>query len=175
MKQTKLFSEKRITNIIGCLYDELGTDTVPCRKLMKLLYLCDRNMYNVHEVFITNDTYNSMHNGPVLSTTDNLIQLSADKSLDFYFKKHFVKKGDEVIRQKYSPLSDEHQEKKDELTEEGKYIIESVACIFGDDTEKEIISFTHTACDEWKDPEEFGMAIIPITEQDIRNALGKDD
>lgn len=171
MKQENKFSEKRLVAIMSYMYKELKTKSIPYRKLMKLLYLCDRNMYNSYGVSITNDNYVSMHNGPVLSTADSLIQLSANKDIEFYFKKYFVKEGKDVVLQK----SVENFDDDSELSEEEKYIMESVMCIFGEDDEDRLIEFTHTTCSEWKDPQEQGMAIYPITEQDIRRALGKDE
>ena len=67
-----MFNERRVAQMAAYLLDHART-RMKYLKLMKLLYLADRESMKRHGHPISGDRYVSMDHGPVLSNTLNLI------------------------------------------------------------------------------------------------------
>lgn len=161
------FDEKKVTTFLHFILNEMEVEEIGHKKAIKLLYLCDRSMYAAHRKFITNDTYVSMAKGPVLLNTNSLMEISKMEKNTFFSS--FFRNEKSTLKTKdrgdidYSILSD---------TE--KRIAQYQVDLFKDFSEEELIEFTHHVCDEWQNPEEKGVSIIPITVGDIKEALNID-
>ena len=153
------FTEKKIVEVIAYIFNKLAVSKLEYRKLMKLLYLCDRTMYNAFGVFITHDSFKSMKNGPVLVNTDDLLVYSEKKDEKFYFKKYFEKDRKMVsYKQRLDTLS--------ALNKDETAIMDNVISLFGKDSEAQIVYFSHTMLGEWEDPGDCIMKAI--TPEDIK-------
>ena len=164
----EVFNEKKVTSFLHFILSEMGKKTMGYKKAIKLLYLCDRCMYAAHGKFITNDTYVSMSKGPVLVNTNSLIEMSK-KDHEGFFSSHFLKSGKNITMRDVKAPSYKN------LIPAEKRIAQYFVDIFGKSSEEEVIEFTHTFCDEWKNPDKEGLSIIPITIGDIDRALGKNE
>ncbi|QYN43732.1 MULTISPECIES: Panacea domain-containing protein [unclassified Gilliamella] len=133
-------------------------------KLIKLLYLSDRESLNLYGYPISEDKMFSMPHGPVLSQTLDLINGKIDDST--WQKSISDKKDNEIslIPQKID------RETFDELSDADLEILESTYKRFGNMSGFELRDFTHEFCKEWKDPQ--GGA-IKISYKDVFLALGK--
>ena len=77
--------EQKVTEAACYLLQKHGGN-MPYLQLIKLLYLADRSALEKWERPITNDRYCSMDNGPVLSTTYDMIMRRAPENGDFWAK-----------------------------------------------------------------------------------------
>ncbi len=166
-KSMAIFDEKKVTTFLLYLLKEMKQASIGCKKAIKLLYLCDRAMFASHWKFITNDVYVSMSKGPVLVNTNSLMQMTNEIPTSF-FGHYFSKNGDELKVREGIKLDDFDYST---LTAAEKRMAEYHADLFSECTEENIIKFTHSFCEEWKDPIEEGVAIRPISIEDIKRAL----
>ena len=132
-------------------------------KLIKFLYLADREALARWGRPITTDCYVSMKHGPVLSRVLNLITEGEDPSSGETIWTKYISEPDhfDVFLKNDSP-GDLLSEAEDELLDEtfGK---------FGHMNRWKLVDFVHTL-PEWKDPD--GSA-FPITYRDILKAQNK--
>ncbi|MDR2897430.1 MAG: SocA family protein [Spirochaetaceae bacterium] len=128
-------------------------------KMIKLLYLADRESLNEAGDTITGDTYVSMKNGPVLSTVYNLIKREQTNERDqIIWDSRFTKNGYDLIA-----LSDRipHGElSRFEMNTLDKLFDQFSNCDFND-----MIQYVHNPenCPEWKDTN----SSIPISLAEI--------
>lgn len=137
-------------------------------KLIKLMYLIERKMYELFRRFITGDQFYSMDHGPVLSTAYNLITSSdvkiSEEENSVYYKNqlfwntHFKKERYNILSEKTNNL-DHH------LSEEEVKVAENTLYNFKDMKWQELVKWTHENCGEWRNP---NGSSIPITHEDIR-------
>ena len=135
---------------------------MPYLKIMKLLYLADREKLLRKGFSMSEDTLVSMDQGPVLSNTLDLIKgvkreetwnsLISEKQ-DYHIA---LKKNIEV-------------EDLNELNPSDLKILECVWNNFGRMNQWDLVNHTHKACSEWKDPE---GSSSPIPFIDIFRAFG---
>ncbi len=132
-------------------------------KLLKLLYMLDRNSLIKYGRPVTFDAYVSMKHGPVLSFTYDKMFYPPDSSESSYWntsisehEKYFVK------MLKNSPENSHLSSVEEEL-------IQKIYTSFGSMNQYELRDYTHDNFPEWKDPN--GSA-IPIYIQDILIAGG---
>jgi len=134
-------------------------------KLMKLLYLADRESLRRHGEPISGDRYVSMDHGPVLSQTLNLINGAVEAEQKGW--SHWIadKADYEVsLRRRVS------RDALDELSEADLVVLEFIYRKFGRMDQWKLRDYTHRYCIEWKDPE---GSSIPIEIVDIFKALGR--
>lgn len=133
-------------------------------KLMKLLYLADRESMDRYSAPMSDDTPVSMTHGPVLSTTLNLItgqiESPAWRSWVSPDAHHEVSLS--------RPVST--WEDLDELSGAELEILEFVWNKFGHMRRWEIRDLTHEACPEWVNP---GRSSLPIDPRAVFTALGR--
>ena len=131
-------------------------------KLIKLMYIVDREALLRWGRPISTDRYVSMDHGPVLSKTLDLINAGKDpKEKGVWFKHISEPRGYVVTLVKDSPL--------DELSRAEEKLIREVDQKFGHKDKWELVRFLHTL-PEWKDPN--GSA-IQIDYRDILEAGDK--
>lgn len=151
-----LFDEARTAQAAAYLVSLEGGD-MNYLKLMKLLYLSDREAFTQTGLPISGDRWVSMPHGPVLSTTLNLIR---DRSADLR------------VGSPWHDLLLTHAERRsvtlkagvpelDELSEFHVSILNDVYGKFGHMTPFNLRDWTHQNLPEYKDPEGSSLPIEP--------------
>jgi uncharacterized phage-associated protein len=156
------FNEAKTTQISALFIKKHG-GTLNYTKLIKLLYLTDREALSRWERSLTGDSYVAMPRGPVLSKTYDLIDypdfLVDDKS---YWHK-FISKATYDVTLKDQPDIDELSQREIDL-------IEEIYQKYKDKTWGQMIVICHDCCHEWEHP---GDTSIPIMIEDILKELKK--
>jgi uncharacterized phage-associated protein len=152
------FNEQKVTEAAAFLL-ELRGGCMHYIKLLKLLYIADRQAFAEWGVPISNDNYVSMDSGPVLSQTYNLIK-DGGRFWSEYISAPF---GDYEVELSI-PLQ---KRKKLSLAEEE--ILKKVFTEYGYENRWTIVDYMHTL-PEWKNP---GGSSIPISISDILQALNE--
>lgn len=138
----------------------LAGNTMPYLKLMKLLYLADRESFLQTECAISGDRYVSMKNGPVLSQTYDLIKGVSDNF--GYWQKHIETRGYTVR------LIDKPG--KGDLSPLDMDILQGIYQKYGHLNRWDLVNLTHQL-PEWEDP---GSSSRPIRLEKLLAALGFD-
>jgi uncharacterized phage-associated protein len=152
------FDEQKITEAATLLL-ELRGGCMHYIKLLKLLYIADRQALSEWGVPISNDNYVSMDNGPILSQTYNLIK-DGGRFWSEYISAPF--RDYEVELSKPIP-------KKKKLSPAEEEMLRNVFKEYGHKNRWKIVDFMHTL-PEWKNP---GGSSIPISIEDILQALNE--
>lgn len=136
-------------------------------KLIKLLYLADRETLKELEQPISGDRYFSMKNGPVLSRVKDLI--TEEEENEDYWRLNISNPHNFSVRLLQDPGNDD-------LCEAEEEIINKVFEEYGHVDAFKLADLTHVICDEWKDPklDTDGRQSIPIPIEDILKAVGKE-
>lgn len=133
-------------------------------KLIKLLYLADRESLDQYSYPMSGDCPVSMPHGPVLSGTYSLISLGSN-SPDGWEAWISDRENHEVR------LHREFERKDlDELSDAEIAIMQEVWQRFGRMDRWQIRDYTHDHCSEWQDPQGSSR---PISFADIFRALGR--
>jgi len=159
-----MFNQRKVAQMAACLLDH-GKGSMSYLKLMKLLYLADRESMKRHGEPISGDRYVSMDHGPVLSQTLNLINGGVEFEEGGW--NHWIKgkAGYEVsLRRKAS------RDVLDELSDAELDVLDAIYAKFGKMDKWKLRDYTHRYCPEWKDPE---GSSLPIEIIDIFKALGR--
>lgn len=137
-------------------------------KLIKLVYLCDREAFKLWELPISTDNYVSMDNGPVLSNLYDLILRKKNDEAQQYWNNFITLPENFEIRLRVNDIPYE------ELSNREIKLIQVIAEKFRKYKWWEMISYCHNPHNipEWKDP---GSTSIPIAIDEIFKALGKND
>jgi uncharacterized phage-associated protein len=149
------YSESKTTQVAAIFIKKHG-NTLNYTKLIKLLYLTDREALFRWERPLTGDSYVSMPKGPVLSRTYDLIDypdLSGNRS----YWHRFIRKASYDVS-----LIDEPG--TDELSQRELNLIEQIYEQFKDKDWREMIVFCHKYLPEWKDP---GDTSTPLPIEDM--------
>lgn len=157
IKIRSTFDEKKTTQAAAFLIKKSG-NTLNYTKLIKLLYLADREAFKEFERPISGDSYVSMPKGPVLSNTYELISYP-NKS---YWHRHIKKMDYDVC------LSDDPGVSL--LTPNELTVLENIYDQHKNRDWKAMINYCHKCCGEWQHP---GDTSIPIRVDDILKALNK--
>lgn len=133
-------------------------------KLIKLLYLADKESLRGSLQTITGDAYVSMDNGPVLSGLYDLIRDKYhDENIQDLWNSCFLKN-------KYDLEATITQISQDELSIFELQILDQIYEKFSDYSVWDMIHYVHTNCPEWTYPE--GTS-IPIHPDEILASIGK--
>ncbi|WP_110599845.1 Panacea domain-containing protein [Salinicola lusitanus] len=157
-----MFSEEKSAQVAAYLLQKRGGQ-MSYLKLIKLMYLADRESMAEFGYPISDDSWFSMKHGPVLSNVLDLIQgasrtgewerwVTGAPSFEVALANH------DVTRDDYDELSEADIDVLDRVWEE-----------HGAKTRWQLVEYTHDSCEEWHDP--FGSA-RPISPQDMLKALG---
>ena len=158
------FREDKATQAAGVLLRKAG-GRMNYMKLMKLLYLADRESLLRRGRPITFDHYVSMKHGPVLSTVLDRIN-EGDPPQEHSVWHQFVRRvGDyEVELQDGCPA--------DRLSDAEEEILLEVFGRFGAMDKWDLVDLLHRTLQEWTDP---GPSSLPISYRDILKAGGRSD
>jgi len=132
-------------------------------KLLKLLYISDRKSLNIYGKSVTEDTYCSMENGPVLSGVYDLIRRKLENRDQEYWNEHISEVKEYMVE-----LSKDAE--KDELSQREKTLLIETDIEFKNYDEWEMVRYCHKHLEEWKNP---GKTSIPIEVIEILKALNK--
>lgn len=159
-----MFSEERVAQMAAYLLQQSG-GRMAYLKLIKLLYLADREYMSRFGESISGDRMVSMPHGPVLSQTYNLITaggreeegwnswIASEPNYEVSAKQHGASRDD------FDLLSDVETE-----------ILTRTWRDFGHMSRWELVDYTHNNCAEWQDPH---GSSYPIREEDLFMAVGK--
>lgn len=159
-----MINERKITQAASYFIKESG-GTMYHLKLMKLLFLADRDSMARFGVPITDDRMVSMDQGPVLSNTLNLINGSYRRETLLW--DHWI--SDKENYQLSLKISFERND-LDELSNSDIEVLDVIWKEFGGMDRWALVDYTHQNCKEWKDPE---GSSIPIAHEEVFRALGK--
>ena len=137
-------------------------------KLVKLMYLADRESMRRHGYPISFDIMVSMPQGPVLSQTLDLIngfeEGAKQSAWDYWIsgrENHAVE-----LRRSFE------RKDLDEINNVDLQVLDSVWAKFGDMDQWQLRDYTHDKCSEWRDPVNSGSRSMPIDEIDVFRAVG---
>ena len=133
-------------------------------KLIKELYLADKESLKESLQTITGDSYVSMDNGPVLSKLYDLIMGRYHKEdVQGIWNSRFLKDN-------YNLKAIDHQFPHDELSAFEIKILDRIDEQFKDYDVWDLVAYVHKNCPEWKDPE---GSSIPIKPEEVLESIGK--
>ncbi len=134
-------------------------------KLIKLLYLADREALLKWGRPITYDSYVSMKAGPVLSRTLDLINEGAEPGKDSFWNKHISPSQNYDVGLKEDPGFDE-------LSDAEIALLEKIFAEYGKMGRWELVDNVMHKLPEWRNP---GGSSLPIDYLDIFRAAQKTD
>jgi hypothetical protein len=155
------FNERKTTQVAALFIKKHGK-VLNYTKLIKLLYLTDREALSRWERPLTGDSYVSMGKGPVLSKTLDLINYEPDPNNKSYWYQ-FISKSIYDVSLVEDPGAEELSERELELI---NHIFER----YKDKDWRQMIQVCHDCCPEWEHP---GDTSIPIQIEDILRELKK--
>ena len=160
-----MFSERKVAQMAADLLHR-GKGRMNYLKLMKLLYLADREAMKRHGWPISGDRYVSMDHGPVLSQTLNFIN-GAVKFEEHGWGYWIADKADYAVSLRHKRVT---REMLDQLSEADLEVLADVYAKFGRMDQWKLAAYTHRYCREWQDPK---GSSLPISYEAIFRALGR--
>jgi uncharacterized phage-associated protein len=157
-----MYSDERAAQMAAYFLTK-SAGRMPHLKLMKLMYLADRESLRRYARPMSYDRLVSMPHGPVLSRTLNLI--SDDVSSDAWSA--WI--ADAANYMVHLARNVGAREDFDELSDADLRVLDDVWQEFGHLDKWAIRDYTHQHCSEWQDP---GDSSRPITFTDVFVALG---
>ena len=164
-----MFSAEKILQVIGYLLS-LNGDKMNKLKLMKELYLIDRESIKERDSSVSMDIHFSLPHGPILSATLNMLDdldVNSDNSCSCNSWSEYLKSEPSMY---YPDIVLKKKTPDDRLSAKDKEYIDKISDMFKAFTNKEIEDYTHKNLPEWKDPR---GSCLKIRFQDIMQALGK--
>lgn len=161
-----MFNEHKVAQMAAYLLHRRG-GRMSHLKLMKLLYLADREAMAVYGSPISGDHMVALPHGPVLSMTLNLMDGDVESAPNGW-ESWITGKENHELSLKNNITVDE----LDELSQADLDVLKSVWAKFGHMSRWEIRDYTHDHCKEWKDPNGSSM---PISYSQVFRALGRKD
>lgn len=132
-------------------------------KLIKLLYLADKESLNQSLQTITGDTYVSMDSGPVLSTLYDLIKGKGKEKDQVIWDSRFIRDG-------YNLIGVTDRIPQGELSAFEMQILDKIYDHFRDYDLRKMIDYVHKECPEWEFP---NGSSIPIHPEKMLESIGK--
>lgn len=163
------FNQRKVAEMAAYFLLKTGEGVMPHLKLMKLLYLSDRESFKESGYSMSEDRMVSMKHGPVLSETLNLINGVQQSEPGGWSSLISDKAGHRVAVNSEVSVDDLL-----ELSEADMEIMDSVWNKFGHMNQWEIRDYTHNPenCPEWEDPRDSSH---PIELDTLFSALGFDE
>jgi uncharacterized phage-associated protein len=157
------FDQAKAAQLAGILLQMRG-GRMHYMKLIKLMYLADREALLRSGHPITNDAYVSMPHGPVLSATLDLINEGPDDGTPWH---QLIERSTDpyCVRLKARPTTDK-------LSEDEREIAGRVFARYGHMNRYTLRDLLHQILPEWQDPQ---GSSLPITYRDILLAGGKSE
>jgi hypothetical protein len=160
-----MFETKKMLQVIAYLLS-LNNGRMNLLKLMKELYLIDRESIKERDASVSGDVYFSLPHGPILSATLNLLNdIKMDKKNPFA---EFLERAEAKY---YFDVVLKTTPEYDHLSEKDIEYIEKISEKFKSYTPKRMENYTHSL-PEWVNP---NGSSIKIRFQDIMRALGKNE
>lgn len=162
-----MFNERKAAQMAAFFLGQLPDRKMAHLKLMKLLYLSDREAVRAFGWPISGDRLVSMPHGPVLSQTLNLMDGDIESQPGGWEEWISDKENHELsLRQPLDIAA------LDELAPAEIDVLKAVWDKFGAMGKWEIRDWTHRHCSEWKDPK---GSSFPIHYDALARAVGFDD
>ena len=139
-------------------------------KLMKLLYLADRESMRRYGYPITMDVAHSLPHGPVLSKTLDLINGFAGEEENKIWEEWIGDRANHTVA-----LLQKLPAKPSHLSPADEEILESVWAEFGAMNQWQLRDYTHDHCPEWSDPTASPTNSVRIKDVDVLRAVGHDE
>ena len=161
-----MFNERKVAQVAAFFLDKRD-GRMSNLKLMKLLYLADREAMWRYGAPISGDRMVAMPHGPVLSLTLDYMDGHLESSPGGW--------DDWVSDLENHELSLKRQVSRDtldELSEAEIDVLESIWSQFGRMSRWELRDYTHKHCSEWQDP---NGSSLPIRYEDVFIALGRSE
>lgn len=155
------FNEKKATEVAAILLEKNG-GKMNYMKLIKLMYLIDREALAEWERPLTGDSYFSLPHGPILSFVYDAITAGVERGNTSYWQKHISKRNYDVSL-KSSPETEELSKREIKL-------INRMFTKYRTYDQWKLRDYCHKNLPEWKDPK--GSA-LPIHIKDILQAVEK--
>ena len=162
-----MFNDRRAAQIAAyILYRNSDSGSrMTVLKLMKLMYLVDRESMKQTGAPVSRDAMVSMTHGPVLSQTLNLVSGLTPSGEDGWSHWISARSGNEVSLLKHGLLREDF----DELSDAELDVIDLVWREFGTMQAWALRNYTHDHCPEWRDPQGSSR---PLSYADVFRALG---
>jgi uncharacterized phage-associated protein len=165
--EKKMFNERKVAQMAAFFLGQSQESRMPHLKLMKLLYLSDREAMRAFGGPISGDRLVSMPHGPVLSQTLNLMDGDVESQPGGWEEWISDKENHELsLRQPLNAVA------LDELAPAEIDVLKAVWDKFGAMGKWEIRDWTHQHCAEWTDPK---GSSFPIQYDALARAVGFDD
>ena len=162
-----MFNERKAAQMAAFFLGQIPERKMSHLKLMKLLYLSDREAVRAFGWPISGDRLVSMPHGPVLSQTLNLMDGDVESQPGGWEEWISGKENHELsLRQPMDTVA------LDELAPAEIDVLKDVWVRFGPMGKWEIRDWTHQHCAEWKDPK---GSSLPIQYEALARAVGFDD
>jgi uncharacterized phage-associated protein len=161
-----MFNEQKAAQIAAWFLSQEG-GVMPHLKLMKLMYLCERESMKRCGFPMTGDSFVSMKHGPVLSNTLNCINGYSQSSPESGWDSWISDKADNKVA--LVNAFDAHR--LDELSRADMAVLTDVWSQFGRMTKYQLVDYTHDPknCPEWRNP---GNSVLPIHYRSVFLAMG---
>lgn len=156
-----VFNETKAAQAAMYLLAEHGKQ-MPYMKLLKLLYLADREAFIESGYPITGDDMYSLKRGPILSRVLNLMR----GGLSLRWGKYIARAGTSPNVVLIGPYE------TDRLSEYEMEVLARINSEFGHLDQWHLERYTHDHCPEWTDP---GSGRLPIDPEAILRAAGKSE
>jgi len=162
-----MFNERKAAQMAAFFLRQTSNNRMPHLKLMKLLYLADREAVRAFGRHLSGDRWVSMDHGPVLSQTLNLMAGDVE-SLPGGWEDWISDKEDHEVALRKPQCADA----LDELAPAEIDVLKSVWDMFGWMDKWQIRDWTHRNCAEWSYPHH---SSTPILYEDVARAVGFSD
>ncbi|HHA1934671.1 TPA: Panacea domain-containing protein [Enterobacter ludwigii] len=162
-----MFSEEKVAQMAAYLLSK-GGGRMAYLKLMKLLYLADRESMDRFGFPMSGDRMVSMPHGPVLSRTLNLMNGCESGTATGWEKWISGAENYELALHLTNASRDDY----DELSPADLTLLDAVYSRFGHMSQWQIRDYTHEHCAEWSDPNGGSFTINP---ERVFRALGKSE
>jgi len=144
-----MFTARKIAQMSAFFAERQG-GTINILKLVKLLYLSDRESMTRHGIPISFDYAYAMDNGPMLSQALDFINgIIPDKSDMAKWEEWFSSRTE---NHQIKLIRDFGRDDLDEISEADLGVLEAVWKSFGHMDQWELVDYTHNNCSEYKKP-----------------------
>lgn len=161
-----MFNEKKISQMAAYLLCLRGGE-MSLLKLMKLLYLTDRESLNQLGYSMSDDHMVSMPHGPVLSRTLDLMNGCSTSGANGWSGLISARANNKLSLKNEINISS-----LDELSKSDIEILDQTWSTFGGMGKFELVEYTHNHCPEWVDP---NGSSNPIRLEQLFTAVGRSE
>ena len=158
-----IYNDRKAAQIGAYFLMQAGGE-LPHMKLMKLMYLANREQLRKYAQSMSGDNLSSMDYGPILSQTLNLMN-GTESSKDGW--KHWISDKANYQVKLIRDVSDRQQ--LDELSEAELETLKGVWEEFGELDQFKLSKYCHDHCEEWTDPQ---GSSTPIPYENVLRAVG---